>query len=164
MDGGRAQRTMWPLHREIRFRVRFEGAWPAHTSHSTVWGDCPRLTRPDCPGRRVEPGSEARGEMDRCAGLVRVSTFCARPGQTAALLAAAADNVRAARQASGCLSAQVCTAPGDPRTVLVISRWESESAVRAFLNWHERLAHGAVSPYAVGRPQSVHYPVVACDE
>ena len=96
---------------------------------------------------------------DGCAGVVRISTFRARPGQVPGLIDAAGDNARAARQAPGCLSAEVCTDPDEPGTVLVISRWESESAVRGFLDWHEQLAHGTVSPYADGKPRSVHYPV-----
>jgi len=95
---------------------------------------------------------------DGCAGVVRISTFRARPGQVSSLIDAAGDNAGAARRAPGCLSAEVCTDPDQPDTVLVVSRWESESAVRAFLEWHERLARGTVSPYAVGKPRSVHYP------
>jgi quinol monooxygenase YgiN len=95
------------------------------------------------------------------AGVVRVSTFRAKPGQVAGLVGAAGENAHAARQATGCLSAEVCTSPDTADTVLVISRWESGSALRAFLDWHERLAHGAVSPYAVGKPRSVHYPVAS---
>jgi quinol monooxygenase YgiN len=98
---------------------------------------------------------------DGCAGVVRISTFQARPGQVSGLIDAAGDNARAARQAPGCLSAEVCTDPDEPDVVLVVSRWESEAAVRAFLDWHERLAHGTVSPYAVGKPRSAHYPVTA---
>lgn len=93
------------------------------------------------------------------AAVVRVTTFRARAGQVGALLDAARDNAGAARRAPGCWSAEVCTAPDDPDTVLVISRWESGGAVRAFLDWHEQLAHGAVSPHAVAAPHSVHYPV-----
>lgn len=95
----------------------------------------------------------------KAAGVVRVSTFRARPGQGAGLIAAAAGNARAAQASPGCLSADVCTDPGTAEVVLVISRWESAAALRAFLDWHERQAHGSVSPYAVGAPTSVHYPV-----
>ena len=115
-----------------------------------------------------EPGDPVKQHADEAvgghaadgrAGVVRISTFRARPGQVPGLIDAAGNNARAARQAPGCLSADVCTDPDEPDTVLVISRWESESAVRGFLDWHERLAHGTVSPYAVGKPRSVHYPV-----
>lgn len=91
--------------------------------------------------------------------MVRVSTFRARPGQEAGLIGAAAGNARDALASPGCLSAEVCTDPGTPQTVLVISRWESASTLRDFLDRHERHAHGTVSPYAVGAPTSVHYPV-----
>jgi quinol monooxygenase YgiN len=112
------------------------------------------------PGDPVKQQAEVVGghATDGCAGVVRISTFRARPGQVSGLIDAAGGNADAARQAPGCLSAEVCTDPDEPDTVLVISRWESESAVRAFLDWHERLAHGTVSPYAVGKPRSVHYP------
>jgi quinol monooxygenase YgiN len=92
-------------------------------------------------------------------GVVRVSTFTARPGQVDGLIAAAAGNAGDALASPGCLSADVCTDPGTPDVVLVISRWESTAALRAFLDRHEQHAHGAVSPYAVGVPTSVHYPV-----
>jgi len=93
------------------------------------------------------------------AGVVRVSTFQAKPGQAAGLITAAAGNARDALASPGCLSAEVCTEPDAPEVVLVISRWESASALRAFLDWHEQQAHGAVSPYAISTPTSVHYPV-----
>jgi heme-degrading monooxygenase HmoA len=51
----------------------------------------------------------------------------------------------------------------DPDSVLVISRWDSEAALQGFLDWHEQMAHGAVSPYATDRPVSVHHPVVAAE-
>ena len=95
------------------------------------------------------------------AGVVRVSTFRARAGQSAGLVDAAEGNACDARAAAGCLSADVCTAPGTCDTVLVISRWESASALHAFLHRHERHAHDAVSPYASAGPRSVHYPVTA---
>lgn len=96
-------------------------------------------------------------------GLVRVTTFHARPGQLPALLDAAEGNARAARAAAGCRSAEVCTSPDEPDTILVVSRWESADAVHAFLDWHERQAHGAVSPYSTRPPHSVHYPVITPD-
>jgi len=92
------------------------------------------------------------------AGLIRVTTFHARAGQQGHLVAAAEGNATAARQATGCLSAEVCLHPDEPDVVLVVSRWESAAALREFLDWHEGVAHGAVSPHASGRPQSVHYP------
>jgi quinol monooxygenase YgiN len=95
----------------------------------------------------------------RLAGVVRVSTFRARPGQAAGLIAAAAGNARDALASPGCLSAEVCTDPEAPEAVLVISRWSSAAALRDFLGWHEQQAHGTVSPYAAGAPTSVHYPV-----
>jgi quinol monooxygenase YgiN/quercetin dioxygenase-like cupin family protein len=104
-------------------------------------------------------GGRTAGERVRLAGVVRITTLQARSGQDTELMEAARRNAREARAASGCLSAEACTDPGEQDTVLVISRWESETAVRAFLDWHERSAHGALSPYAVGRPRSVHYPV-----
>lgn len=60
---------------------------------------------------------------------------------------------------NGCCSAQVCVSPEDPDTVLVVSRWESAVALRAFLDRHESHAHGVVSPYAAGPPRAVHYRV-----
>lgn len=111
--------------------------------------------------RRAEEAAGGPRPADRPAGLVRLTTFSARPGRAGALLEAAMDNAEAARRATGCRSAEVCTAPEDPDTVLVVSRWESDAALRAFLGWHERLAHGAVSPHAAGPPHSVHYPVVS---
>jgi quinol monooxygenase YgiN len=91
--------------------------------------------------------------------VVRVSTFEARPGPLTGLITAATGNAHDAVASPGCLSADVCTDPGTPDAVLVISRWESAAALQAFLDWHEQHAHGAVSPYAVGAPTSVHYPV-----
>ena len=93
------------------------------------------------------------------AGVVRVSTFQAKAGQVVGLVAAAAGNARDALASPGCLSAEVCIDPEASEVVLVISRWESAAALRAFLDRHERQAHGTVSPYAAGAPRSVHYPV-----
>ena len=93
------------------------------------------------------------------AGVVRLSTFRARPGQTMGLVTAASGNARDALASPGCLSAEVCTDPDTPDVVLVVSRWESPSALRTFLDWHEQHAHGTVSPYAMSAPTSVHYPV-----
>lgn len=94
------------------------------------------------------------------AGVVRVSTFLAQSGHIAALVAAANLNACDARAASGCLSADVCAETGERDTVLVVSRWESESAVRAFLAWHEQRAHDTVLPHVAVKPRSVHYPAV----
>ena len=104
-------------------------------------------------------GGQTVGEQVRLAGVVRVTTLQALSGRAADLMDAARRNAGEARAASGCLSAEVCTDPQEQDTVLVISRWESETAVRAFLDWHERQAQGALSPYAVSTPHSVHYPV-----
>jgi|SRR5690348_8874173 len=98
-------------------------------------------------------------EQLRLAGVVRITTLQARSGQAAELMDAVRRNAREARAASGCLSAEACVDPRERDTVLVISRWESEVAVRAFLDWHERSARGVLSPYAVSAPRSVHYPV-----
>lgn len=111
------------------------------------------------PRHRDASACDHEARTEQRAGVVRVTTFLAEAGQVSALLQAAEENARAARRAAGCLSAEVCTEPDGPETVLVISRWESASAVGAFLGWHERQAHGAVSPYTVERPHSVHYPV-----
>lgn len=103
--------------------------------------------------------SERRtAERTRSAAVVRVTTLRARPGQRTEMLEAAQRNAGQARAASGCLSAEACTDPQKRDVVLVISRWESESSVRSFLDWHEQRAHGALAPYAAGRPHSVHYP------
>jgi quinol monooxygenase YgiN len=109
--------------------------------------------------RAGQPPRERGTRTDRPAGLVRVTTFHARSGQASSLLDAAEQNARAARSAAGCHSAEVCTAPDDSDTVLVISRWASAAAVQGFLDWHQRLAYGVVSPHTTGRPHSVHYPV-----
>lgn len=95
------------------------------------------------------------------AGVVRIATFRARPGQVDGLVGAARRNARDALAADGCRSAEVCIAEQDPDALLVVSRWASPSALRAFLDWHESQAHGAVSPYAAEPPHAVHYRVVA---
>jgi len=95
------------------------------------------------------------------AGLVRIATFRARPGKADQLLDAARGNASDARAADGCRSAQVCIADEDPDTLLVVSRWESADALRAFLDRHESQAHGAVGPYAAEPPHATHYRVVS---
>lgn len=100
---------------------------------------------------------------DRSIGVIRVTTFRARAGQITGLQAAAEGNAREARHADGCESAEVCSVPEDAEAVLVVSRWASEQRLRAFLDWHQGQAHGAVSPYTVAPPHSVHYPVITAD-
>lgn len=95
------------------------------------------------------------------AGVVRIATFRARPGQVDGLVEAARGNARDAQAVDGCRSAEVCIAEQEPDTVLVISRWASSSALQAFLDWHESQAHGAVGPYAAEPPRAAHYRVVA---
>lgn len=103
-------------------------------------------------------GGQGRGTQAQSAGVVRVTTLQARSGHAPELMDAAQHNACEARAADGCLSAEVCTDPRGLGTVLVISRWESDAKVRAFLDWHGQRARGALSPYAVGGPRSVHYP------
>lgn len=97
----------------------------------------------------------------RRAGVVRVSTFHARPGGLDGLLGATRQNAQAARRAAGCLSADVCSDPDAADVVHVISRWASVADLEAFLGWHQRVAHAAVSAHVAGPPASVHYPVAA---
>ena len=99
--------------------------------------------------------------VENPAGVVRIATFEARPGQVDGLLDAAQKNASDARAADGCLSAEVCVAPEDSDTVLVVSRWRSGADLQAFLDWHESHAHGAVSPYAARPPRAVHHRIVA---
>ena len=91
---------------------------------------------------------------------LRVTHLRARPGQLTALLAAARGNAGAAASATGCRSAEVCTDPDDPDTVLVVSRWASRSALEHFLGWHEKVAHGSLAASMAEPPRSVHYAVV----
>ena len=94
------------------------------------------------------------------ANYAQRSGRAGRSGQPALVVTyCATGNAHDALASPGCLSADVCTDAGTPDVVLVISRWESAAALQAFLDWHEQHAHGAVSPYAVGAPTSVHYPV-----
>lgn len=92
-------------------------------------------------------------------GVIRITTFAAAAGQAEGLLGAARANAADARAAGGCRSAEACVSPGDPGTVLVVSRWEREADLRAFLDRHESHAHGTVSPYAARPPSAVHYTV-----
>lgn len=94
------------------------------------------------------------------AGVVRITTFRAQPGNERELADAAAGNAASARQAPGCLSADVCRDPDEPGRILVISRWADTEQLRAFLRWHQSLAHASVAPHTTHAPQAVHYPVV----
>ncbi len=98
--------------------------------------------------------------MTAPVGVVRITTFHAQPGHLDGLREAARGNAAAAREADGCLSAEVCVAADEKDTLLVVSRWDSERALRAFLGWHEGIAHGAVSPHLAGRPVAAHHPVL----
>lgn len=94
------------------------------------------------------------------AGVVRITTFRASPGGGRELADAAAGNAASARDAPGCLSAEVCREPDDPGTILVISRWQSAAGLQAFLAWHQSQAHASVAPFTTTAPHSVHYPVL----
>ncbi len=96
---------------------------------------------------------------DREAGVIRVTTFHARPGHTTELLDAAAENASAARAEDGCLTAEVCQ--DSDETVLVISRWASRTHLERFLGWHQGQAHKSVAPFTTEKPQARHYDVVA---
>lgn len=93
-------------------------------------------------------------------GVVRIAHFHPQPGREAALRTAAGENAGVARKQPGCLSAEVCEVPASQGELLVVSRWESHAALRAFLDWHERIAHELVQPAATSKPEVTHYPVV----
>lgn len=96
--------------------------------------------------------------------VIRITTLRAKPGMRASLIDAARANADAALNAPGCLDADVCAVPDTADSMLVISRWDSSSALRAFLDWHEQLAHEALDAFMEEKPRSTHYPVLAADE
>ena len=69
-----------------------------------------------------DSGDRCAAGRDSSAGVVRVSTFQARPAHLTGLVAVANDDARDAREAAGCLSADVCADPSGQGIVLVISR------------------------------------------
>ena len=94
------------------------------------------------------------------ASIIRITSLRAAPGRRAGLIAAAHENASAARAADGCRSAEVCEEPDDTDTVVVISRWESEDALQAFLAWHRRIAHASLADFAAAPPVERHLAVV----
>lgn len=97
--------------------------------------------------------------MPATSAVIRITTLRARPDARADLIAAAWQNALAARTQEGCLSAEVASDPADADRVLVISRWQSEAAVQAFLRWHETIAHASLRDYTASAPTSAHHVV-----
>jgi heme-degrading monooxygenase HmoA len=91
------------------------------------------------------------------AQAIRVTTLRAAAGQFDNLVQAAWSNARDAAAADGCFGAQVTQPDGESEVVTVISRWRDQSALRAFLDSHEGIAHGVVGAFISGPVTSTHY-------
>lgn len=93
-------------------------------------------------------------------GVIRIATFATKPGRMTDLIAAAHENAATALGQQGCLSAEVATIPDDSERAIVVSRWASAAHLKAYLDWHQALAHSSMAAVSEGKPIAVHYPVV----
>ena len=68
--------------------------------------------------------------MTEHAHVIRVARMRATPGKRTELLAGLHKQVDAMRSVSGLFGAQVCQIEEDPESVVLISRWQDEAAMR----------------------------------
>ena len=72
--------------------------------------------------------------MAEHANVVRIARFRPAPGRHEELVNRLQSGVDGIRDRDGCFGAQICTLREDPDSVVVISRWENETALEQFLS------------------------------
>jgi quinol monooxygenase YgiN len=72
--------------------------------------------------------------MAEHASVVRIARFRPASGRREELVNRLQSGVEGIRQREGCFGAQICTLREDQDAVVVISRWEHETALEQFLS------------------------------